>query len=751
MSNVKYLNPLPASAPGPARQLPRPLRLLAEQVSGRLEVALLAMLDGADDRLFDLAQSATDAEQARYFDAMRALRLGREGLIGGFRRRLEQSFAGLVESSDEAALSERAVDMDSLSLVADAEVEVDLALTNMARRVREPCAEQLRAFNHRLEYLLEGQLPVDERNSPLDPAQLANAFRCGFDDLDLDIHAALIILKLFERMVLGAAGVLVSDANKALADAGVLPDLKTVPIKPARTQSSPSRTMSATSEEAMAAPAGAPEALFSQLRELLGGGPAAPSGMPTGTAAHAGLPGFAVIRNGQAWMDGAPMPAEQVQSLTSADLVGLLDRLQRLEQQVGEAAPPLDRQLSELVAEQGDEGSLHALSDVDSDVINLVSMLFDFILDDQELAGEIKALLGRLQIPLLKVAISDAQFFARDDHPARMLLDGLARLGSYWSSHLGENDALFGHVSQAVSRVLNEFESDENLFLELLEQLDIFERQHQRRTERLEQRLHEVEEGRLRAEQARAAVASLVEQRIAGRQLPVEAMPLVSEAWPQVLYLTHLRDGDDSESWQRRARLTDALIWSVLPHTDPQASERLSKLAPQLQKGLDAGFRAVGYDPLEAGRLLAGLNDLHQRVLLGLETQRAKVPSAAEQERAVSSSEGAEQESAALSDDHPTVRTLREIKAGLWFDFSVPDDGDDQRCRLAANIRRGSKLVFINARGIKVAQYSANQLAALLEQGRARQVRDGRLFDRALEAMIADLRHSRAQAGISVS
>ncbi|MCC6373256.1 MAG: DUF1631 family protein, partial [Moraxellaceae bacterium] len=44
-------------------------------------------------------------------------------------------------------------------------------------------------------------------------------------------------------------------------------------------------------------------------------------------------------------------------------------------------------------------------------VINLVSMLFDFILDDDYLPMAMKALLGRLQIPLLKVAIIDKTFF----------------------------------------------------------------------------------------------------------------------------------------------------------------------------------------------------------------------------------------------------------------------------------------------------------------------------------------------------
>jgi hypothetical protein len=61
---------------------------------------------------------------------------------------------------------------------------------------------------------------------------------------------------------------------------------------------------------------------------------------------------------------------------------------------------------------------------IDEDTIDLVGMLFEFILEDRNLPAEMQVLLARLQIPYLKAAILDRKMFAHRQHPARRLLDG---------------------------------------------------------------------------------------------------------------------------------------------------------------------------------------------------------------------------------------------------------------------------------------------------------------------------------------
>ena len=74
------------------------------------------------------------------------------------------------------------------------------------------------------------------------------------------------------------------------------------------------------------------------------------------------------------------------------------------------------------------------------------------------------------------------------------------------------------------------------------------------------------------------------------------------------------------------------------------------------------------------------------------------------------------------------------------------DAEEPRRAKLAANIRAGLKLVFTNRRGIKVQEFSAYSLAVALHEGTAKLIEEGALFDRALEAVIGDLR--KMQAGM---
>ena len=92
-------------------------------------------------------------------------------------------------------------------------------------------------------------------------------------------------------------------------------------------------------------------------------------------------------------------------------------------------------------------------------------MLFEYILDDRNLPDPMKALLSRLQIPMLKVAILDSVFFASKNHPARRLLNNLARASVGWADD-GDRcpKSLYGQVSSIVDRVLSEFSDDIGLF-----------------------------------------------------------------------------------------------------------------------------------------------------------------------------------------------------------------------------------------------------------------------------------------------
>lgn len=734
MSKVTRLQP--AQSPPPRRRapLPRALERVREWAVVRAGALLSSMLDGADDTLFSLAEKETDAERDRYFDAMRELRIQRAGIEAGFRRALHQHFQNTAER--EPAFTAQEVDVQSLALVREEEMETQVALDNLARRARHGCEESLRAFVHRLEYLFEGKRAFTERNNPLDPRQLAASFATCLEHLPLDIRSRLIVLKLFERVVMAETAGLLNEANRMLADAGVLPDMTAAPLAPARAPGA-RRVSTAGSAAPMTATTGN-DRMFDLLQQLLATSPgmaavrAAPVAHPAPGEAATLAGAMAVMHNGVPLMNGAPLAVDApVQALSSTDLFGLLTRLQRLESALesdsgdnGERS--VKSGLSELL-ESDDTGAIHALEQADDDVINLVSMLFDFILDDDGLPSEIKALIGRLQIPLLKVAIADKTFFSNEDHHARALLNTLARAGCQWDPQQGIGDELYQHINRAVHAVIDNYDEDAGLFQSLLEEFDGYFDAQGQRAERVAERVREAEEGKARGEQASAAVRDYLETRLAGRALPDAVVRLLRQGWRQVLYLTWLREGEQSDAWRQHTKVVDALIWSVLPHSAQADLAKLQDLSPRLQSAVRQGLEAIEYDSAEVRGLCADLQRIHRSLLSGAGTERVAVPASQP-----------EPPPPALPDDHQRVKQARALRVGQWVEMGEGEDA--RRAKLAANIRDGAKLVFINRRGIKVEEFDAAGFALAVHQGSIKLIEDGALFDRALEAVIGDLR-----------
>lgn len=85
------------------------------------------------------------------------------------------------------------------------------------------------------------------------------------------------------------------------------------------------------------------------------------------------------------------------------------------------------------------------------------------------------------------------------------------------------------------------------------------------------------------------------------------------------------------------------------------------------------------------------------------------------------------------------ARRIQALRVGSWVDFRQ-EDGKMLRCRLAAVINGIGKYIFVNRSGIKVAELNRDELEAALADHSVVLIDDDRLFDRALESVISNLR-----------
>ncbi|NNA66960.1 DUF1631 domain-containing protein [Pseudomonas gessardii] len=708
-AKVVPINKIAAQAmPSPLARLPVIVLQVRDKATQQLDRGLQELFDNADDTLFEMADKARNsADHNIFFEAMRDLRLKRKNFERVFMEQLFAAFANLGQAG-QGELLLPTVSYDAAPGVSADDLEKAVALEAMLDKVMHRDGLALGQLTARLGALLGKRL--DDRENPLGPAMLCEFFLRAGRSLGVEIRVKLIILKLFEKYVLSDADLLYGEANQLLVATGVLPELKAVPSRRAGERASRARPP----VEAAPAAGQADEAeqqVFAALQELL-----------------------LTVRGSVAPTLEA---SAQAQPISTRDLLRLLSHLQ---QYVPEPAVEDDfdlrRQLEELLTRVSvKSGKSRVVEEADEDVINLIAMLFEFILDDRTLPESLKVLIARLQIPMLKVAVLDKSFFSRGSHPARRLLNEIGTAAMGWGKRDDyQRDSLYVRIEQVVQRLLNDFVDDPAIFSVLLHEFTAFTQDERRRSELLEQRTRDAEEGRARTEQARQRVADTVNQRLLGKVLPHVVVQFLQQAWSQVLLLECLKHGQHSPQWQTRLRAMDELIWSVGLSEDTEAGRRLLEQLPALLKALRDGLSEAAFDSFVTREFFIQLQALHTQAFQG-----ATLPSVALVEVREDSNAALPCETVSLAEDDPDLLKVRQLRIGSWVEFRE-DEENTLRCKLTAIIAPANSYIFVNRTGLKVLEKTCTELALEFKRGAVRTLDDALLFDRALASVIGSLR-----------
>ncbi|RMJ02124.1 hypothetical protein DOQ08_02920 [Marinobacter litoralis] len=740
--------------------LPVALVRLRDTSGQALKTVLAGFFEKADDSLFELADRAgSNQDQTSYFDAMRELRLRRKAMTVSILQYISQAFNELGRFNPvHTSESLEEFDRDSLSLLDHADLEQQVALDNLTNRLRNRYSEVLSLLAARVRHTVS-DLSLTDAQIPLSPEVLCGAIAEACRDLDIDIRAKLVVLKLFERMLTEQLGAFYQACNQTLIAQGVLADMKSTPRAGANVPRSVPASQSARQEGDESH-----EPQYNQAEVT-----------PTLSELSALLH--------QADHQDAPVEKAGAKVLDTEQLILQLSQLQSSAQSVqsGQTVPLRDQLKPVLGPADGESTSLGR---VDNDVINLVSMLFEFILEDRQLHPVMKALIGRLQIPVLKVALSDRNFFNRGGHPVRKLLNELALAAIGWSEKRpGMRDPLRDKIEEVVERVLSEYNENVGLFEELVKDFGHFMDLDRRRRELVEQRLRDAEEGRAKHERAQQTAADLIRQYTEEHELPEPVLQIIHDPLSRYLQWVALRHGEDSSSWAAASELAGRLIWSVDPRpvsTDTRSD--LLRTIPVVVEGLRSALQEISWDPFATDSVIRDLELVHVDVLQNLVTapvapteladdvdEFAEVefdvcvdidpppPASEEHFEVAQQSDPGESEDGSdgsveivdqvvLAEESATVAqqwfdAADQLSVGSWLELNKDDAR--VRCKLAAFIKATGKYIFVNRNGAKVAEYFRDELARAMQEKSITLLDDGLIFDRALESIIDNLRQNR--------
>jgi uncharacterized protein DUF1631 len=474
----------------------------------------------------------------------------------------------------------------------------------------------------------------------------------------------------------------------------------------------------------------------------VGQSPVGPGSVSSGVAPGAGVSG------GEAGSAvGGVAGGRQALVYTSQHLVGALQGLQTQALAVTGAAPG-ELMPVNIAAATGDitrelrneaEGEDRDVDPSDMHTIDLVGMLFEYMLSDDNLPDSVKALLSYLHTPFLKIAFIDKSFFEQTEHPARLLLNSLAEAGVKWVGNDGSSQYdIYDKIKTAVSRVLEEFKNDVRLFAELLLEFSGYTKKISRRQELMERRAMEKVQGEEKLREVKIQVNQEVRSRTDGRELPSAVLLMLLQPWSDYLAFILLRYGDQSDSWQRATQTIDDILWSIESKDSNADKTRQLEMHDRLLDAIETGFETIGYDQAKGKKLLEALFSLQKMALQSKQVEPAPEPMRNKLESMAAEKAG----QSITKEDKPTdeearmVENLKMIEFGTWFEFS-----GGKRLKVAWYNSKTLHYMLVDQMGKKVAMKSGLQLARSMLAGEAKVIAGSTkpFFERALENIFQSL------------
>lgn len=660
--------------------------------------ALTRQTEAMENALLAMAERAPLLETRNaYYDAQSLLNKRANELLSTCKEQYCKTFGNQVQPQDKVD----AFNLSELSLLGDQDFEITLAIDKATARMHFNCAEELVALNARMAKLL-GRPDLGDKDNPLGPRALCDALLDGMASLDLKQNVQVVLLNQFDLVLTTELAQIYQAINRYLVDQGVLPEIKAGSQSHTRTP--------APAADSKGAPAPSPAgndmmSLFEQLARSTAGG---------GGISTSGAAGFSLLDSLGSLQAGTPMmlPGGTRFELPLLEASAINNVLRTLQQSpVMQAASPLDAVL-----------------------VDAVAMLFDVVFDESTIPDKLKAQIARLQIPVLKAAMLDRDFFLQARHPVRRMLDATATL----SVHIPDTEAgnaRLEAISAIVTRVLDTFEKDIAVFETAADELEGLGSE-------LDEKLEETLDATLQPDIAqirqaeRAELAPVVVHDFINRALDEQAIEeivreFLRRDWARLLTLDYIKEGEQGAHFNSHVETMRELVWSVQPKADMDARLMLVRILPGLLKRLREGVAEIDLPQKIADRFFATLVILHANAVRP-NTQPVPLPEITPEEIAEIQAQPDAEATAAMFvpevskveetiapeiDDEHTERA-RALNKGDWVEFHY-EDGTFRWARLGWVSGVRNTYLFADQDGMNSFSISLNRLADKLRRGEA--------------------------------
>jgi hypothetical protein len=467
-------------------------------------------------------------------------------------------------------------------------------------------------------------------------------------------------------------------------------------------------------------------------------------GIP-GTQMLAGAPAIPGMSNLSAYAGqvnaGGGHHGEQA-GISSSQLLSFLSSMRNMQaahQQHGVQGLPAPTPMLAGIKAQAPQGTMNR---VDESTIDLLTKIFDVVFRDQNIPAEIKGLISFLQVPVLKAALVDKEFFFKEEHPARRLIELLTKTSVGWDQSKGQDDPLYQTIKRNVNRVQMDFDQQATIFSDVVADLENFLQQEETKSA---ETLSEPIAQALKQEkliQATKTAKSEVAMRIGTGEVVAFVETFLENKWVPVLTLAYSIQEEKPRAVENALKTMDDLIWSVKPKITMEERKELIAKLPSMLSILNKWLNLVKLDDAERLQFFAELAECHASIVrapLEMSPQRRleiamEVAKEAAERRLQKLTE---QEAAPEPVVDDFTNHVDNLERGMWLEF-VQNDAPSKKVKLSWISPLRSLFIFTTSDKVESFSLSAEDLATTLREERAHVIQLGGLIDRAINEALED-------------
>ena len=395
--------------------------------------------------------------------------------------------------------------------------------------------------------------------------------------------------------------------------------------------------------------------------------------------------------------------------------------------------------------------------------IEVVALLFQSILAEDRIPAVVRVWFARLQMPVLRVAVVEPEFFASTDHPARKLIDcmGACVMGFEASNTVLADSAVAKEIKRVVQVIEAYPDTGSRVFQTVLTEFERFlegyfktENEASRKGVSLAEQVEQRET---------LAIQFTIELRKMLNEVPVQdgVREFLFHVWADVLATTAVKSGLHSDDLKAMKRAAADLIWSASAKVSHEDRADVIRRLPPLLKVLREGMGNASLSAAEQDRHVRHLNqslaaaftarsaslskESLDQLMARLETLEDLMPDADGLEideslvLDLSAHESSDLEVVGIGGSIPTPAMLaeaRELQIGNWFTLNYR--GRNDLVQLAWHGMHRQLALFVSSQG-RCILFQQPRLAAFLQDGSLEPVQDESLMERATRSVLAKL------------